>query len=63
MHNFTETLEKIKEERLEKLKHANSVRMSYPTKTAPPVEPPVAPVEPSTDAVPHHSTVEDIILF
>jgi hypothetical protein len=36
MRNFTECLEKIKEERLEKLKHANSSsgRMSYPTKAA-----------------------------
>jgi hypothetical protein len=36
MGNFTESLEKIKEEKLEKLKHTNgnSVRISYPTKAA-----------------------------
>jgi hypothetical protein len=36
MRDFTESLEKIKDEKLEKLKHinGNSVRISYPTKAA-----------------------------
>jgi hypothetical protein len=36
MRDFTESLEKIKEEKLEKLKHTNGnwVRISYPTKAA-----------------------------
>jgi hypothetical protein len=36
MRDFTESFEKIKEEKLEKLKHTNgnSVRISYPTKAA-----------------------------
>jgi hypothetical protein len=36
MRDFTESLEKIKEEKLEKLKHTNgnSGRISYPTKAA-----------------------------
>jgi hypothetical protein len=36
MRDFTESLEKIKEEKLEKVKHTNgnSVRISYPTKAA-----------------------------
>jgi hypothetical protein len=54
MSDFTESLEKIEEERLEKLKHANSssVYLSYPAKAT------ARDVESGTQAVPHYSSAE-----
>jgi hypothetical protein len=62
MREFTESFEKIKEKKFEKLNNANSnsVCMSYSAKTTPPVETAIAPVKPSPEVILHHSSTKDV---